>query len=433
MRLLFYNRVNDLGDLGSMLRFLGMSGGLALPKVFNRVVARPFARQEYGSQELVHQIMFDLCLRRKHDMPFVNIKLPPRTDMIVPITFRPEEKERYKVLLEAANICLSEFQASQKRGGGVGYFHVLESLTRLRQVCNHWAICRQRYEDLVRHLREKVAEGGEDPGQNEQLMQALQQVLQIAIDSEDTCSICLEVANRPVITHCMHVFCRSCIERALAVSQTCPLCRQPLNVDGLVEPPVVRPVVEVEPDDSTSSKTDALEKVLGEMLQGHGNKAIVFSQWTSFLDVVQARLDSLGPAFKYTRMDGSMNVRQRDRAIAALEQDPGTRIMLASTKACNEGLNLMAANVAVLCDSWWAPAVEDQAVARIHRLGQTRSTTVYRLIMEDSIEQRVLQVQDHKRQLIRRAFRDEAEGELGLLARRANREEELRMIRQLIS
>lgn len=68
----------------------------------------------------------------------------------------------------------------------------------------------------------------------------------------------------------------------------------------------------------------------------------------------------------------------------------------------------MAANQAILCDSWWAPAIEDQAVDRVYRLGQTRETTVWRLVMEDSIEDRVLAIQENKRKLMLEAFRETA-------------------------
>jgi SWI/SNF-related matrix-associated actin-dependent regulator of chromatin subfamily A3 len=109
---------------------------------------------------------------------------------------------------------------------------------------------------------------------------------------------------------------------------------------------------------------------------------------------------------KYARIDGSMSAHMRDSAMAALESDPDTRILLASLSVCSVGLNLIAANTVVLADSWWAPAIEDQAVDRVHRLGQTRPCTVWRLIMEDSIEERVLMIQAEKRKLVGKAFQE---------------------------
>lgn len=80
--------------------------------------------------------------------------------------------------------------------------------------------------------------------------------------------------------------------------------------------------------------------------------------------------------------------------------------MLASLGVCSVGLNLVAANQVILSDSWWAPAIEDQAVDRVHRLGQTKKTSVFRLVMEDSIEERTLEIQAEKRKLMIMAFQE---------------------------
>jgi len=86
--------------------------------------------------------------------------------------------------------------------------------------------------------------------------------------------------------------------------------------------------------------------------------------------------------------------------------------MLASLAVCSVGLNLSKANQVVLMDSWWAPAIEDQAVDRVHRLGQTREVTVFRLVMKESIEERVLGIQEEKRKLMTQAFGEVGKGKL---------------------
>ena len=131
---------------------------------------------------------------------------------------------------------------------------------------------------------------------------------------------------------------------------------------------------------------------------------MVFSQWTSFLDLVQAQLHKHGLVF--TRLDGRLNAAQRDAAIETLDSDDDCKIMLASLGVCSVGLNLVAANQVILSDSWWAPAIEDQAVDRVHRLGQTRDCKVVRLIMKDSVEDEVLEIQATKRKLASMAFRE---------------------------
>jgi SWI/SNF-related matrix-associated actin-dependent regulator of chromatin subfamily A3 len=119
---------------------------------------------------------------------------------------------------------------------------------------------------------------------------------------------------------------------------------------------------------------------------------------------VQARLDREG--FKYCRLDGTMSARLRDQALHALEEDPDCTVMLASLGVCSVGLNLVAANQVILSDSWWAPAIEDQAVDRVHRLGQTKKCSVFRLVMEGSIEERTLDIQAEKRKLMMMAFKE---------------------------
>ena len=206
----------------------------------------------------------------------------------------------------------------------------------------------------------------------------------------------------------------------------CPMCRTDLaDITGanLVEPfPDIKPTQSQALEDGTtlppsSSKIDALIKILQATRENDStSKTIVFSQWTKYLDLVGPHLTFTN--FRFCRVDGTMSVQNRDKAIARLSlpgDDPdAVDVMLASLGVASVGLNLVAANQVILADSWWAPAIEDQAVDRVHRLGQKRETTVWRLVVEDSIEQRVLQVQENKRKLVGQAFKDEEEGEDGL-------------------
>lgn len=242
---------------------------------------------------------------------------------------------------------------------------------------------------------------------NPQNRLALQAILQLSIDSSDECAICLETLHKPVITACKHVYGYECIERVITTQHKCPMCRAVLqDTDQLVHP-----AVEQNPDEdqaidisTKSSKTEALMSILQASRRDPLSKVVVFSQWTSFLNIIQHQLNESG--YKYTRIDGSMPARARDAAISALESDPDTRILLASLSVCSVGLNLVAADTVILADSWWAPAIEDQAVDRVHRLGQTRPCTVWRLIMEGTIEERVLEIQKEKRTLVGKAFQE---------------------------
>lgn len=278
----------------------------------------------------------------------------------------------------------------------------MEILLRLRQVCNHWKLCGDRISSLLSALEtEKVVE------LTPENRQALQDMLQLSIDSREECSVCLDDLRKPVITACSHVFCSECIKRVIETQHRCPLCRaEPLELESLVEAATelgesTEAAIDI---DTTSSKIEALLSILKASHQKPGTKIVIFSQWTSFLDIIQKQL--IAHDYKFARIDGKMPAQARDAAMSALEFDPECTIMLASLAVCSVGLNLVAANQVILADSWWAPAIEDQAVDRVHRLGQKRPTTVWRLVMEGSIEESVLEIQAQKRKLMLTAFRE---------------------------
>lgn len=125
------------------------------------------------------------------------------------------------------------------------------------------------------------------------------------------------------------------------------------------------------------------------------HQVLVFSQFTSFLAILREKLDQAGIDYAY--LDG--NSRDRDRQVARF-QNGEVEVFLISLKAGGFGLNLTEADYVFLTDPWWNPAVEAQAVDRAHRLGQNRSVNVYRLVATDTIEQRVLELQEQKRELI---------------------------------
>jgi SNF2 family DNA or RNA helicase len=135
---------------------------------------------------------------------------------------------------------------------------------------------------------------------------------------------------------------------------------------------------------------DQLEEVLDE-----GHKALVFSQFTSLLSIVSSSLKSKGLAYEY--LDGKTQDRQAK--VEHFQNDPDCKVFLISLKAGGVGLNLTAADYVFILDPWWNPAAEAQAIDRAHRIGQTRRVCAYRLIAKDSIEEKVLELQEAKRDL----------------------------------
>ncbi|KDQ19896.1 hypothetical protein BOTBODRAFT_101668 [Botryobasidium botryosum FD-172 SS1] len=258
-------------------------------------------------------------------------------------------------------------------------------------------------------------------------------------------------AMRPVLTRCQHLFCIECFRLSICpgwpkapqnVQHACTVCACQLSP--------ATDAVEVSPDGSTlpdpaakprpvkrekrekgssvngfcpSTKVKALlgdlipfsranpystnydpESVDIQVTDSQGNqiddgvvKTVVFSQWTSMLDKVEDALEAAG--IRYDRLDGTMKREERTRAMEALKNDPACEVLLVSLRAGGVGLNLTAARRVYLMDPYWNPAVENQAVDRIHRLGQVHPVTTIKFVIEDSIETRLLEVQRRKTKL----------------------------------
>jgi len=143
-----------------------------------------------------------------------------------------------------------------------------------------------------------------------------------------------------------------------------------------------------------SSKLALLVETLQTSTQ-NGHKTLVFSQWTGFLDLMEPALECAGLAF--LRLDGS--TRDRSGVVESFQKSDGPPILLISLKAGGVGLNLTAADHVIIADPWWNPATEDQAADRAHRIGQDRPVLIQRLVALDTVEERILQLQERKRQL----------------------------------
>jgi SWI/SNF-related matrix-associated actin-dependent regulator of chromatin subfamily A3 len=411
--------INNLKDLYSLIRFIGLSGGLNSFEIFHGAIMRPVLQGELQGNRALQMLMSGICLRRKKEMSFIDLRLPDLSEYVHKIKLHPHEQEKYDALEAQAKGTLDIYRSNI--GGKKGmdtYRHLLEVLLRMRQLCNHWQLVgEERLQSIMDQLD---AEGVVDLTPENKA--ALQQMLQLMIDSQEDCPICLDTLKDPVITKCAHSYCTRCIERVIEVQQKCPMCRADLeSLASTTVKPAQEIAAKIEPaptqdqvadkaslDKNTSSKVEALLDILNASAKDPANKTIVFSQWTSFLDLLQPQLAAHG--INFTRIDGSMSATHRDAALEALDSDASVTVMLASLAVCSVGLNLVAANQVVMADSWWAPAIEDQAVDRVHRLGQKRETKVFRLVVEGSVEERVLGIQEEKRKLMSLAFAEKEGG-----------------------
>ena len=146
---------------------------------------------------------------------------------------------------------------------------------------------------------------------------------------------------------------------------------------------------------SSSAKLNALLELLQEAIDS-GHRTLIFSQFTAMLDIIEAALENIGISF--CRLDGS--TRDRQAVVERFQSDESIPVFLISLKAGGVGLNLTAADTVIHFDPWWNPAVEAQATDRAHRIGQRRVVTSIKLIARDTVEERVVRMQEKKRELL---------------------------------
>lgn len=170
-------------------------------------------------------------------------------------------------------------------------------------------------------------------------------------------------------------------------------------------------------DWETSGK---IEKVM-EILQAtrdrnEGEKTIIFSQFTSLLDLLEVPVFRKG--WDYKRYDGSMSSNARNEAVIEFSDKPNCTIMLVSLKAGNAGLNLVAASQVIIFDPFWNPYIEEQAIDRAHRIGQMRPVQVHKILVPNTVEDRIVKLQEKKRALIEGALDETASQNIGRLGER---------------
>ncbi|MBC7661810.1 MAG: DEAD/DEAH box helicase, partial [Chitinophagaceae bacterium] len=157
---------------------------------------------------------------------------------------------------------------------------------------------------------------------------------------------------------------------------------------------------------ASSAKIEVLMEKLEE-LEGTPDKVLVFSQFTSFLRIIENRLTKAKITYEY--LDGK--TKNRSEKVDNFQNNPEIKVFLISLKAGGVGLNLTAARYTFIMDPWWNPAIEEQAMARAHRIGQTQQVIVYKMVVKDSIEEKILELQSQKEDLVK-TFMDGGEENL---------------------
>ncbi|KAJ3885065.1 SNF2 family N-terminal domain-containing protein [Lentinula edodes] len=156
-----------------------------------------------------------------------------------------------------------------------------------------------------------------------------------------------------------------------------------------------------------STKITTVLRILQDIKARPGNeKTIIFSQFTSMLDLIEPFLQRQDIGF--SRLDGTMETSKRSKQLKTIKTDPKVTVILLSLMAAGSGLNLIECNNVIVIDLWWNPAVEEQAVARVHRLGQTKTVNVYKLVTKNTVETRIMDLQSKKKDLATQTLHGDA-------------------------
>ncbi|KAG7562833.1 hypothetical protein FFLO_01662 [Filobasidium floriforme] len=345
------------------------------------------------------KILLDRCMLRRTKIERADdLGLPPRTITVRRGYFSPEERELYMSLFSETRRQFSTYIAE----GTIlnNYSNVFSLITRMRQMACH--------PDLV--LRSKTSK-------------------YVQTEEEAVCRLCHDTAEDAIVSKCNHLFDRECITQYMLGHEetavpVCPVCHIELTIDLQAEAVESGEEKKLKKQGilgrldlsnwRSSTKLEMLVDELCELRDKDCNiKSLVFSQFVSMLDLAAFRLQRAG--FNICRLEGGMTPQARDATIQHFMKNPQVTVFLISLKAGGVALNLTEASQVFLLDSWWNPSVEYQSMDRIHRLGQHRPVQVTKLVVEDSIEAKILQLQDKKLAMTQAALATDPDSALGKL------------------
>ncbi|KAL3232652.1 DNA repair protein RAD5 [Nakaseomyces bracarensis] len=455
--------INKLDDLYSLVKFLKLEpwSQIGYWKMF---ITTPFENRNFKQAfDVVNAIIEPVVLRRTKQMKDVNgkplVELPPKEVIIEKLQFNKKQKFVYEELLKRAE---KSFKSGLLSGDLLKkYSTILVHILRLRQVCCDSSLLGtldENDEDLATGNNKLIAESTDvdallpsDEDQSNEAAFTDDELLTVSsniskkfiIDGQLApleCSICTTEPIDPsvaVITECEHVFCKECLEeygsfqKEKSLEQKCPNCRRDFSMKRLftLEKGEEGHQIPVYYDrNDRPSKLNALLKHLQQLQdRSAGEQVVVFSQFSSYLDILEQQLsETFAPEkLKVYKFDGRLSLKDRTSVLEEFKiKDYSTqKVLLLSLKAGGVGLNLTCASYAFMMDPWWSPSMEDQAIDRIHRIGQANSVKVYRFIVEGTIEEKMLKIQERKRTLGEAMDTDEDE-------RRKRRIEEIQMLFQ---
>ncbi|KAK9490840.1 SNF2 family N-terminal domain-containing protein [Lipomyces doorenjongii] len=366
---------NNIDELHSMFKYL-LIPPLSDPVFWKDKISRPAAagRGKLAMKRL-QVVLAQVMLRRTKDVLVENgMKLPKRVVHKSTIVLTEPERAFYDNLEQKMGNKMQDLIGE----GGQKYMSVLLLLLRLRQACNHTALVASKLSENSDAVTPPAPEPTKTISKSTVSQNEIDDLADLLGDMTvdiRKCTICqTDLSNEESKQRAE--FCKYC--RSIFVSQ---------GIDGTIPSSKIVHLLSV-------LKSDPLRKT------------IIFSQFTTMLDIIEPFLKNQGIVF--VRYDGSMRPQNRVQSLDKLANNPQVTVLLCSLKCGALGLNLTCASRVLLVDPWWNPMVSEQAIDRVHRIGQTRDVDVYEITAENTVEERILKLQEQKRQLARGVMDDKA-------------------------
>lgn len=427
---------NRLEDLGSVTRFLRLYPYNEKGRFAAHIVA-PFKSESTHAVTTLRVLVDSFTLRRVKD----RINLPPRHDQTVMLTFSEDEKRLHEFFRNESNVMMNVIagQAREKMSGKM-YHLVLKAMMILRQISAHGKELldpedRQRFKGLTANDAIDLEAEPDNPGANDR--KAYEMLTLMKDSSADMCGKCggsialqLDDSNGnktamiAAMLPCYDLLCADCFslvrqhfegDSNASSRLCCTLCKgiiprtyTKITTAGYEKAAVkpsrkqVKVLGQYEgPHTKTKALITSLLSTAEESYQNHEEapiKSVVFSSWTSHLDLIEIALEENGLC-GFTRLDGSMSLKQRNDALAKFREDDNITILLATLGAGGVGLNLTAGSKVYVMEPQYNPAAVTQAIDRVHRIGQKREVTTVQFIMKDSIEEKIAELAKRKQRL----------------------------------
>ncbi|CAI5724694.1 unnamed protein product [Peronospora destructor] len=420
---------NTLDDVFALLCFLEYQPWCRVAW-WKRVITKPYEDgDDVNALGRLKAILTPILLCRtkqsRDKLGNIIVRLPPKHVDLVRLKFSPDERTFYQAVYDKSRAEFNGFVASG--AAMTSYVAIFALLLRLRQACDHPLLALGKnfeqalkrddknagtstaaqislafqpqqnespeayYQRIATQLQtnmqcERLLENGHDilgdkegnstGGLTTSYIQNVIAQVEDGLEAHE-CPICLDPPRNAVLTPCAHILCVQCLQESLLndPENGCPVCRAVVDMAKLMTTTTRA---------SESAKLQQLLRDLNAIRLENKNvespeqkrKVVVFSQWTLMLDMVSLLLSRHG--FSHCTFNGGLNQDARECVLTKFAKDPHIEVLVISLKAGGVGLNLTCASVVILLDPWWNPGVEEQAIDRVHRLGQTQDVIVKR-------------------------------------------------------